>query len=533
MLLEKRDSNFENQIFILQNKLKNNLFDEVIQKAKLLLKKHRHERKILNGIPMLYNIISLAYQSKLDYNNSIRIMDEALKLNPKNIFYLNNMGISQHKNKDFFQAEKYFKRALEIDPNYINVLNNLANLKKDLDKVDEAIKYYEKSVSLNNNILITNYNLSSMYVQKGEYNKAVSYLEKTLKINPKFTTADRTLSLITKYEKNNKHFIEMKEKKINLKLENMEMVELNFALGKAYEDRGDYEKSFQNYQEGNSTKKQFTKFDLALFHEECTNQKEVCTNDLFEQKKDWGLDSKEPIFILGLPRVGSTLLEQILSSHSQVEATHELPNILALSHKLNLRKVLDKTSRYPDILLSLSAPQLKLIGEHYINDAEIFRSNKPYFIDKMPNNFRHIGLIKLILPNAKIIDIRRSSMSACFSCYKQLFAEGQEFTYDFKDLAGYYNNYVELMDHWNHVLPNQILSIDYENLVNNFEESVHNILDYCNLDFEESCLNFYKSKRSVRTPSSEQVRQPIYKSGLDYWKNYESYLGDLKKDLRY
>jgi len=151
----------------------------------------------------------------------------------------------------------------------------------------------------------------------------------------------------------------------------------------------------------------------------------------------------------------------------------------------------------------------------------------------MPNNFRHIGLIKLILPNAKIIDIRRSSMSACFSCYKQLFAEGQEFTYDFKDLAGYYNNYVELMDHWNNVLPNQILSIDYENLVNNFEESVHSILDYCNLDFEESCLSFYKSKRSVRTPSSEQVRQPIYKSGLDYWKNYESYLGDLKKDLRY
>ena len=272
---------------------------------------------------------------------------------------------------------------------------------------------------------------------------------------------------------------------------------------------------------------------VIIVREECINQKEVCTGDLFEAKKDWGSDSIEPIFILGLPRVGSTLLEQILASHSMVEATHELPNILAISHKLNLRKALEKSSRYPDILLSLSAPQLKMIGEQYINDAAIFRSGKKYFIDKMPNNFRHIGLIKLILPNAKIIDIRRSSMSACFACYKQLFAEGQEFTYDFKDLAGYYNNYVELMDHWNKVIPNQILSINYEDLINDFEKSVNEILDYCSLPFEHDCIDFYKNKRSVRTPSSEQVRQPIFKSGLDYWKNYESNLDELANNLKY
>ena len=316
-------------------------------------------------------------------------------------------------------------------------------------------------------------------------------------------------------------------------LNNSEKLYMNFALGKAYEDRDEFELSFKHYQSGNVLKKQFTKFDLEMFNEECQNQKEVCSKDLFTSKHDWGLPSKEPIFILGLPRVGSTLLEQILASHSKVEATHELPNILALSHKLNLRKVLDKASRYPDILLSLSAPQLKMIGEQYINDAEVFRSDKPFFIDKMPNNFRHIGLIKLILPNAKIIDIRRNSMSACFSCYKQLFAEGQEFTYDFNDLAGYYNNYVELMDHWNKVLPDQILSSNYEDLVNDFESSVNKILDYCDLPFEEECLSFYKNKRSVRTPSSEQVRQPIYKSGIDYWKNYESYLNILKTELKY
>ena len=266
---------------------------------------------------------------------------------------------------------------------------------------------------------------------------------------------------------------------------------------------------------------------------ECQNQKEVCTEDLLTTKESWGLSTPDPIFILGLPRVGSTLLEQIIASHSQVEATHELPNILAIAHKLNQRKAHDLDSRYPDILLSLSAPQLKLIGEQYINDSEVFRSGRKFFIDKMPNNFRHIGLIKLILPNAKIIDIRRSSMSACFSCYKQLFAEGQEFTYDLKDLGSYYNNYVDLMDHWNKVLPNKILSMNYEDVVNNFESSVKEILDYCELPFEKECLEFYKSNRSVRTPSSEQVRQPIYKSGMDYWKNYESYLDELKSELRY
>ena len=234
-----------------------------------------------------------------------------------------------------------------------------------------------------------------------------------------------------------------------------------------------------------------------------------------------------------MPRVGSTLIEQIISSHSSVDATHELPNIIATALKLNKRQIQNMESRYPDILLGLSDPQLKLIGENYVKDAEVFRSKGIYFIDKMPNNFKHIGLISLILPNAKIIDIRRNSMSACFSCYKQLFAEGQEFTYNLENLAGYYNGYVDLMKHWNEVLPTKILSINYEDVVNNFEISVKKILDYCELPFEKSCLEFYKSKRSVKTPSAEQVRQPIYTSGMDYWKNYEPYLDDLKNNLKY
>ena len=437
------------------------------------------------------------------------------------------------------KRQKYAKALEEAKKLYTKDKDNLrfmiayAVTLQQTNKQEEALELYNKILNIdkkNPEILVSKGHLQKTF---GDLKGSIDSYKKSYKIDQYYGDAYWSLANLKTYEFNDEEIMQLEKMTQDEFINDNEKIYMSFALGKAFEDRGEYNKSFRNYQNGNSLKKEFTKFDLKLFDEECKNQKEVCTLDLFDSKADWGLETKEPIFVLGLPRVGSTLIEQILASHSMVEATHELPNILALSHKLNLRKVQEKTSRYPEILLSLSAPQLKMIGEQYIKDAEIFRTNKPFFIDKMPNNFRHIGLIKLILPNAKIIDIRRNSMSACFSCYKQLFAEGQEFTYDFGDLAGYYNNYVELMEHWNQVLPNQILSIKYEDLVNDFEYSVNKILNYCNLDFEDECLSFYKNKRSVRTPSSEQVRQPIYKKGLDYWKNYDAYLGDLKRDLKY
>ena len=437
------------------------------------------------------------------------------------------------------KRQKYAKALEEAEKLYTKDKDNLrfmiayAVTLQQTNKQEEALELYNKILNIdkkNPEILVSKGHLQKTF---GDLKGSIDSYKKSYKIDQYYGDAYWSLANLKTYEFNDEEIMQLEKMTQDEFINDNEKIYMSFALGKAFEDRGEYEKSFTNYQNGNSLKKEFTKFDLKLFDEECKNQKEVCTRDLFDSKADWGLETKEPIFVLGLPRVGSTLIEQILASHSMVEATHELPNILALSHKLNLRKVQEKTSRYPEILLSLSAPQLKMIGEQYIKDAEIFRTDKPFFIDKMPNNFRHIGLIKLILPNAKIIDIRRNSMSACFSCYKQLFAEGQEFTYDFGDLAGYYNNYVELMEHWNQVLPNQILSIKYEDLVNDFENSVNKILNYCNLDFEDECLSFYKNKRSVRTPSSEQVRQPIYKKGLDYWKNYDIYLGDLKRDLKY
>ena len=258
-------------------------------------------------------------------------------------------------------------------------------------------------------------------------------------------------------------------------------------------------------------------------------QIEVCTPDLFDNNK--GHDAPDPIFILGLPRAGSTLLEQILSSHSQVDGTLELPNILTMAHKLGRGKQLTANNRYPDVLKELKGEQLRAMGEEFIRDTAIHRQGAPYFIDKMPNNFRHIGLIRLILPNAKIIDARRHPMACCFSGFKQLFAEGQEFTYSLSDIGQYYRDYVELMAHWDEVLPGFVYRVQHEELVADPEGNIRSLLDFCGLPFEESCLNFHETERAVRTPSSEQVRQPIFTSSLDQWSRFEPYLETLKAAL--
>ena len=258
-------------------------------------------------------------------------------------------------------------------------------------------------------------------------------------------------------------------------------------------------------------------------------QKEVCSRSFFSERQDFGAEAPDPIFIVGLPRAGSTLLEQILASHSEVEGTLELPNVLSLVRKLQGRRRVSDHPRYPDILNKLGREEFKKFGEQYIADTAFHRTQKKaFFTDKMPNNFRHIGLIHLILPNAKIIDARREPMDCCFSCFKQLFAEGQEFTYNLKDLSQYYRDYVDLMSHWDKVLPGRVLRVDHEDVIQDLETQVKRLLDYCGLGFEEGCLEFYNTDRAVRTASSEQVRQPIYKSS-EQWKNFESHLSELKK----
>ncbi|MBU6251934.1 MAG: sulfotransferase [Alphaproteobacteria bacterium] len=312
----------------------------------------------------------------------------------------------------------------------------------------------------------------------------------------------------------------------------VDRIHIAFALGKALEDAGDYAGSWAAYARGNAMHRASNGYIPEVFETNTREQKRVCTPAFFAKRDGWGLDDAAPIFVLGLPRSGSTLIEQILASHSMVEGTQELPDIQRIVHELQGRELNFDAPRYPGVLEELDADAIRAFGAQYIADTQPNRIlGRPYFIDKMPNNFRHIGLIHLILPKAKIIDARRDPMACCFSNLKQLFAQGQEFTYGVEDIARYYRTYVELMDHWDNALPGRVLRVQHEDLVDDLEGNVRRILDYCGLPFEQSCLEFYKTKRSVRTPSSEQVRQPIFRDGLDQWKNFEPWLGALREAL--
>ncbi len=306
---------------------------------------------------------------------------------------------------------------------------------------------------------------------------------------------------------------------------------LDFALGKALEDQGHYAESFRYYERGNALKRAESTYSAEIIETNTRRQIECCTEQLFASRRGFGSPDRSPIFIVGLPRSGSTLLEQILASHSQVEGTQELPNIQQIVRNLRGRDPDVKNARYPRILGQLNAEQSLALGEQYLAGTRAYRTGKPFFIDKMPNNFRHLGLVHLILPNARIIDARREPMACCFSNLKQLFAQGQEFSYSIEDIARYYRTYLELMQHWNRVLPGRILRVQHEDVVDDLDGSVRRMLDFCELEFEPQCIEFHKTERSVRTASSEQVRQPIYREGLDQWRHFEPWLEPLKLAL--
>ena len=310
---------------------------------------------------------------------------------------------------------------------------------------------------------------------------------------------------------------------------------LCFALGKALEDQGDFAESFRYYQKGNALKHSESKYRPDIIETNTRQQIEVCTPDFFAHRRGWGAQNADPIFIVGLPRSGSTLIEQILASHSAVEGTQELANVQQIVAVLRGRDPDLNDSRYPRILRQIERDAFSRLGGQYLEGARVYRGRKPgvvpFFIDKMPNNFRHLGLIHLMLPNARIIDARREPMACCFSNFKQLFAQGQEFTYSLEDIALYYRTYLELMRHWDTVLPGCILRVQHEDVVGDLEGAVRRILAHCGLQFEPQCLEFHKTQRSVRTASSEQVRLPLYRDGLDQWKHFEPYLEPLARAL--
>jgi tetratricopeptide (TPR) repeat protein len=305
-----------------------------------------------------------------------------------------------------------------------------------------------------------------------------------------------------------------------------------FTLGKALEDAGQYEESFAHYENANALRRESLPYKPAQNHAFVERLKAVFTRDLFAAHAGEGCDAPDPIFVVGLPRSGSTLVEQILASHSLVEGTMELHDIGQLSRSLGRWAHAADAQSYPEIVPALAPERLRQLGEEYLARTRVHRKlGRPFFIDKMPNNFFHVGLIRLILPNAKVIDARRNPMACCFSCFKQHFARGQSFTYGLEDIGRYYADYVSLMAHYDAVLPGRVHRVIYEDMVADPERETRALLAYCGLPFEPACLRFYENDRAVRTASSEQVRMPIFADGLEQWRNYEPWLGALREAL--
>jgi len=484
---------------------------------------------------------------------------KVLKKDKNNIDALRLLGLLAFKTKDYEVAERLFLRVLQLDPSFSLAWDNLAKLYRIQNKLLKSIPAFENLIKLDSKNFEALVSLGTVYIKLSKYHEGIKLYEESLKIKPENprvylslghalkTIGEReksegayqnaikyfplsgeaywSLANLKTYEFSNKEIANM-ELSLKKNIHPNELIQMHFALGKAYESNRQFDKSFEHYAEGNWQQRKQISYnaeDYKISIDELIDFFEN-NNDLYKLKAISDFD--DPIFILGLPRSGSTLIEQILSSHSLIEGTQELPNILAISRDIRL---IDQKNDYPHNLLGFNESSFNDLGKKYINETKWARSSKPFFIDKMPNNFVHIGLIKLILPKAKIIDARRNPMDTCFSCFKQYFAKGQHFTYDLDDIARYYKDYIRLMDYWKKLFPNEVFTINYEDIIDNPNERIMDLLEFCNVEFEDNCLNFYKSKRPVKTASSEQVRQPMYKTGLNYWKNYSNNLDTLLK----
>jgi tetratricopeptide (TPR) repeat protein len=436
--------------------------------------------------------------------------------------------LKRHKHA---QALRELDRLLAADPADVAYRTTYATTAASLGDPARAVDLYEALIR--EMPLAADLHLSLGHVLKtmGRTGEAIAAYREAARVRPDFGDAYWSLANLKTYRFDDTEIATMQAVLARPVLRVEDRYHLCFALGKALEDRGDYAASFGAFADGNSRKRAEVRYRPELIERNAEQQATVCTAPFFLERQGFGCPDRDPIFIVGLPRSGSTLLEQILASHSAVEGTMELSDLPRIVQQLQGREVDGQAPRYPAMLAALPAEEYLRLGRKYLDDTRVYRSGRPYFIDKMPNNFRHIGLIHLMLPNARIIDARREAMACCFSNLKQLFASGQEFTYAVDDIARYYRSYVRLMAHWDEVLPGRVLRVWHEHVVDDLEGSVRRILDYCGLPFEPACVEFHRTARNVRTASSEQVRRPIYREGLEQWRHFEPYLGPLREAL--
>jgi len=500
------------------------------------------------------------------YEEAETTLLSALRKNSENIDAMRFLALVYDKqDKKLLDAEALLRRAISIAPDFHQALGNLGRLLVDNSKLGEAIEVYERLLRLKPNDDDAWAGYGRALAQSGRVQEAEEAYSKSLEINPKAPGVHMTRAHMLKTLGRQEEALEAYRKSIefnpalgesywsmaNLKvfrftdpevsameqqlgsddLKEESRVNFLFSLGKAYEDRKDYGKAWDHYDQGNQLKRSNVIYDPVENELLLKKIRDVFSKEFIQAHEGAGHDAPDPIFIVGLPRTGSTLVEQILASHSQVEGTAELPNLGAIANGTG--KYRHDGLVYPETMATLTQRDFAAYGKEYLQQIARHRVlGTPFFIDKMPNNFIHAGWIKLVLPNAKIINTRRHPMDSLLGVYKQLFAKGQPFTYDTLELAEFYRCYIEMMAHWQEVLPGQVLDVHYEDTVTDLDAQVRRILDFCGLEFEENCLRYYETARPVKTASSEQVRQPIYTSALGLWKKYRDNLTEWQEELK-
>jgi tetratricopeptide (TPR) repeat protein len=509
-------SDLKNKINIVINRFHAGDFDYVKNECTILLKKEPNS-------DYLWNLMGLAQQSKKELVNSKKSFLKAIKLNSKNFVAMNNLGNTYKYLKDYQNAEMQYEAAININEKYISSISNMANLKNETFHFKDAIKFYKRAISINDNIPELYFNAAANFQHINQVDDSKKYLMKALAVNKNFTKADHRLSSIINYNKEDQHLLEMIDKLKNLELNQKEKIYLYFGIAKGYEDKKDYKNAFIYFKLGNQSQRTITDYNKKNYEKLLISIKSYFNEFKFTNHKN--IVSKQKfIFILGMPRSGTTLIEKIISTHSKVSTVSEinfLPKIITdnIINNFQINKDLTKdflkenlTKKYEKQLLS-------------------YNINKETIIDKTLLNFWYVGFIKIFFPNSKIIHCKRNAKDNCFSIYKNLFDVHEGWCYDEEELANYYMIYSDIMNFWNNKLGKEILEVKYETLVKNSKDEIKKIINFCNLDWEESCLKFNENNNPIKTLSVNQTNKPIYKTSIDSSKNFKEELSELFSKL--
>ncbi len=455
------------------------------------------------------------------------MLRRAIELAPDFVHALVDLGQLLNDQHRVLEASEMLQRAVAIEPDRPRIHHLLASALTPLGRTEEALQEYRRVLELRPDHAGALLGIGHTLKTIGQQEEAVEAYRNCIRIRPDNGESYWSLANLKTYKLTRQDIEDMQATlRQSVEIPEESRVNFLFALAKASEDQGDFEAAWNYYAEGNARQRELEHYDAVQTEVMNDDIIEVFNAEFLEQQSGLGCPDPSPIFVIGLPRSGSTLLEQILASHSMVEGTAELPYMGRVAASLNHNRA--DGVNFPFAVRELGAAHFTTMGESYLKKAELHRSaGKPRFIDKMPNNFPNVGLMHLVLPNAKIIDARRYPIDSTFSCFRQLFARGQPFVYDLVDIGEYYLEYQRLMDHWHEVLPGRILTVQYEDMVTDTERQVRRLLEYCELPWEDACLRFYETDRPVRTASSEQVRKPMYTSSVHHWRNFEQHLGPL------